>query len=134
MRCHENSSYHVLMGCSSISKGKAGASSFPNLAIEPIEFDISSDCSNSKAFPTVQDKFDRVGILINDAGISKRALPEYLTSRQRYAQIMDTNTISAAVSPRPFDSLLRKAPQPYIIFMTSELGRIGDTFNPVFQY
>ena len=122
------------MGCSSISKGKAGASSFPNLAIEPIEFDISSDCSNSKAFPTVQDKFDRVGILINDAGISKGALPEYLTSRQRYAQIMDTNTISAAVSPRPFDSLLRKAPQPYIIFMTSELGRIGDTFNPVFQY
>lgn len=134
MRRHENPSYNILMGCRSISKGKAAASSFPNLAIEPIEFDISSDSSNSKAFATVQDKFDRVDILINDAGISKGALPEDLTTHQRYAQITDTNTISAACLTETFNSLLRKAPQPYIIFMTSELGSIGDTLNPVFQY
>ncbi|CAF9942811.1 MAG: hypothetical protein ALECFALPRED_010083 [Alectoria fallacina] len=79
-------------------------------------------------------KFDRVDVLINDAGVPKGASPEDLTTRQRYAQIMDTSTISAACLTETFISPLRKAPQPHIIFMTLGLGSIGDTLNLVFQY
>ena len=92
----ENPSYHVLMGCRSLSKGETAASSFSELSIEPIELDISSDSSISKAFATVQEKFGHLDVLINNAGIGIQALPEGLTTRQRYAQIMDTNAISAS--------------------------------------
>lgn len=122
------------MGCRSFSKGEAAASSFSNLAIEALELDISSDSSISKAFATVEGKFGHLDVLINNAGISQRALPEGLTTRQRYAQIMDTNAISAACLPETFIPLLCKSPQPRIIFMSSELGSIGDTLNPASQY
>ncbi|KAF6219334.1 hypothetical protein HO133_005159 [Letharia lupina] len=104
------------MGCRSFSKGEAAASSFSNLAIEALELDISSDSSISKAFATVEGKFGHLDVLINNAGISQRALPEGLTTRQRYAQIMDTNAISAACLPETFIPLL------------------CDTLNPASQY
>lgn len=130
----ENPSYHILMGCRSLSKGTTAVSSFPKLAIEPIELDITSDSSISKAFAAVQEKFGRLDVLINNAGISKSALPEGLTTRQRYAQIIDTNAISAACLTEAFIPLLRKSPQPRIIFMTSELGSLNSTLDPAFKY
>ena len=47
---------------------------------------------------------------------------------------MDTNAISAACLTETFIPLLRKSPQPCIVFMTSALDSIGDTPNPAFKY
>lgn len=57
-------------------QGQTAVSSFPNLAIEPIELDISSDSSISKAFATVQEKFGHLDVLINNAGIPNERYPK----------------------------------------------------------
>lgn len=79
----ENTSYHILMRCLSFNKGEAATSSFPKLAIEPIDLDISSYSSIIKAFPTVEEKSGHLDVLLKNAGVSKRALPKGLTTRQR---------------------------------------------------
>lgn len=129
----ENSGYHVLMGCRSLEKGQAAIASLPpNLSVEPIKLDVTNDSSISKAVATVQEKYGRLDVLINNAGTGSRSLPQGLGLRQQYTQIMDTNAISAACLTEAFVPLLRKSSQPRIIFMTSELGSIGSTLNPKF--
>ena len=131
----ENPEYHVLMGCRSLEKGQAAIASLPsNLSVEPIELNVTNDSSISKAVATVQEKYGRLDVLINNAGISQRALPQDLSLRQQYTQIMDTNAISAACLTEAFVPLLRKSSHPRIIFMTSELGSIGSTLDPNFIY
>lgn len=131
----ENSGYHVLMGCRSLEKGQAAIASLPpNLSVEPIELDVTNDSSISKAVATAQEKYGRLDVLINNAGISSGSFPEGLSLRQQYTQIMDTNAISAACLTESFAPLLRKSSHPRIIFMTSELGSIGATLDPKFPY
>ena len=131
----ENFGYHVLMGCRSLEKGQAAIASLPpDLSVESIELDITNDSSISKAVATVQEKYGRLDVLINNAGIGPRSLPEGLSLRQQYSQIMDTNAISAACLTEAFVPLLRKSSQPRIIFMTSELGSIEATLDPKFPY
>lgn len=131
----ENPGYHVLMGCRSLEKGQAAIASLPpNLSVEPIELDITNDSSISKAVATAQEKYGRLDVLINNAGIAQRALSQGLSLREQYTQIIDTNAISAACLTEAFIPLLRKSSHPRIIFMTSELGSIGSTLDPNFIY
>ena len=131
----ENPEYQVLMGCRSLEKGQAAIASLPhNLSVEPIELNITTDSSISKAVATVQEKYGRLDVLINNAGIAQRALSQGLSLRQQYTQIMDTNAISAACLTEAFVPLLQKSSHPRIIFMTSELGSIGSTLDPDFIY
>ena len=131
----ENSGYHVLMGCRSLEKGQAAIASLPpNLSVEPIELDITNDSSISKAVATVQEKYGCLDVLINNAGIGSRSLPQGLSLRQQYTQIMDTNAISAACLTEAFVPLLRKSSNPRIIFITSEFGSIGSVLNPKSPY
>ena len=131
----ENPDYHILMGSRSLSKCEAAIATLPaGLPVESIELDVTSDASISKASSKVQEKHGRLDVLINNAGISKRTLPENLTLRQRYTQIIDTNAISAACVTDAFVPLLRKSSNPCVIFMTSELGSIAMTMDPSFRF
>lgn len=131
----ENPGYHVLMGCRSLEKGQAAIESLPsNLSVEPIQLDITDDSSISKAVAIVEEKYGRLDVLINNAGIAQLALPQGLSLRQKYTQIMDTNAISAACLTEAFVPLLQKSSHPRIIFMTSELGSFGSTLDPKFVF
>jgi len=88
------------MGCRSLTKGEAAISSLPNLSVESIQLDVTSDSSISKADAYVQDLIGRLDVLISNAGIFKRGLPKVLTPRERYTQIMETNAIG------PFAALI----------------------------
>lgn len=131
----ENPIYHVLMSSRSLAKREAAIASLPSgLSLEPIELDITSDSSISKAITAVQEKYGRLDVLIKNAGISENTLPEVLTFRQRYTQIIDTKTISVACVTDAFIPLMRKSSEPRIIFVSSGLGSIGNTLHPEFPY
>lgn len=130
----ENPSYHILMGVRSLSKGEAAISSLPNLSVEAVQLDVTSDSSISNAVEYVQDMFGRLDVLISNAGIPQLALPEGLSLRERYTQTMDTNAIGPACLTEAFIPLLQKSSNPRIVFMTAGLGSIGDTLDPSYQY
>lgn len=64
----ENPSYHILMGTRSLSKGQAAVASLPvGLSVQPLELDITSDASISRAHDSVAHEFGRLDVLINNA-------------------------------------------------------------------
>ena len=131
----ENPGYHVLMGCRSLSKGEAATASLPaNLSVEPIELDINSDSSISKALSVVKDKYGRLDVLINNAGITAQGLPQGLSLRQRYAHVIDTNVIGAVCLTEAFIPLLETSSNPRIIFISSGMGSLIDTLDPSFPF
>lgn len=127
----ENPSYHIITGCRSLQEGNAAAATLPNLSVEPIVLHIKSDASISDTFTTVQERYSRVDILINNAGISQRALPEGLSLRGQYTRTIDTNAISAAYMTDACIPLLHWSSHARSIFTTSELGSIADTLKPL---
>lgn len=67
--------YHVLLGARDLSKADAAIAKlkdeFPDTksTVEPIQIDVVSDDSIHKAFEMIRSKFDKIDVLINNAGM-----------------------------------------------------------------
>ena len=109
--------------------------SFGSLSLESIELDVTSDSSISKAVTTVRERNMAVSTSSSTMpAYQKNTLPEGLTFRQQYTQIIDANTISAACVTDVFIPLMRNSSEPRIIFMSSGVGSIRNTLDPEFPY
>ena len=131
----ENPSFHVLMGCRDTNKGEEAAASLGALSnVNPIQLDISHDDSIEHCFKTIEQKFGRLDILINNAGTAGRDLPDGgrkgKSVRQVYTHIYNVNVISTACLTEAMIPLLSKSKLPKIIFITSALGSIADVLRP----
>lgn len=123
--------YHILMGTRSLSHGHAAISSLPqDVAVEPIELDVTSDSTITAAASMVASKFGRLDVLINNAGIGPYALPAEASTRERFSKIFSTNVTGAACLTDAFIPLLQKASQPRIIFVSSAVGSLTQTLDP----
>jgi NADP-dependent 3-hydroxy acid dehydrogenase YdfG len=69
--------YTILLGGRNLNKATAAVEEagkeYPNSqsTIEPVQIDIESDDSIAEAFKTISDKYDRIDVLINNAGTQK---------------------------------------------------------------
>ncbi|MCJ1411433.1 hypothetical protein MMC19_005522 [Ptychographa xylographoides] len=123
--------YHVLVGSRDIQKGKAAVKHIltehggSQASIEPVELDVSSDTSISKAAAYIESKFGRLDILINNAGIATP--PAKGTTRDHYSSIYNTNVFGQIQMMDEFLPLLRKsmAPGRRAVFVSSGLSSLG---------
>ncbi|KIX94901.1 uncharacterized protein Z520_09211 [Fonsecaea multimorphosa CBS 102226] len=131
----EQANYHILLGSRSLERGKEAASSITDLArgtaVEALELDVDDDESIAKAAKYVEEKFGRLDVLLNNAGISQ---VKDVSFRENMTRVLQTNTISAACVTEAFIPLMRKAPVPRLLFMSSGLGSVTLTLDPSFQY
>lgn len=71
----ENENYRIILCSRSLEKGHQAASEVTNIAnntkVDVVQLDISSDESIESAARTVEDKYGRVDVLVNNAGISR---------------------------------------------------------------
>jgi len=67
----EHPDYHVLLGSRNPSRGLEAASKLQaeNLSVEAITIDVCSDSSIATAAKLVEEKFGKLDVLINNAGI-----------------------------------------------------------------
>ena len=89
-----------------------------------IHLDVASEKSWEKAISTTIDKFGKLNILVNNAGVSGRALIED-TSVEEWDRIMDVNVKGTFLGTKAALPELKKADGASIINISSQLGIVG---------
>ena len=126
--------YHVLLGSRDFNKAKAAIESLASDSsvkvdannLEPIQIDINDDASIRAAVETVDKKYGKLDILLNNAAI---ALPEeeavYKSGgsslRDFYRQHYETNVFGTVAAAEAFIPLLRKG-EKRLAFTSSSMG------------
>lgn len=97
-----SSGYHILVGSRSFSRGEAAVESLTaacsKVEFTPVQLDVTDDSSIQSAFDFVKEKYGRLDVLINNAGISiePRADSKDKSIRQVLQEIYSTNVFGAA--------------------------------------
>ncbi|KAL3473913.1 hypothetical protein BJX99DRAFT_271994, partial [Aspergillus californicus] len=124
--------YHLIVAARSPSKAEEAvktiaATTNANTAdFTPLVIDLTIDETITAAAQTIKDKFTRLDILINNAGISHSPSPN-ASLREDLRAVFETNVFGVAVMNETFLPLLRASryPQRRIITVTSGLGMFG---------
>lgn len=124
----EQSNYHIIMGGrnhETVAKAAAELEG-QGCSVEPIVIDVNSDDSIAKAAKEVEEKYGRLDVLINNAGITQRKVdPEGKSRRQIMAAVFDTNIFGAYETTEAFLPLLKKSTKtPRIVFISSTVGSL----------
>ncbi|KAJ5507510.1 hypothetical protein N7527_009653 [Penicillium freii] len=127
--------HHVILACRDLKKGQKALSELqsqdPKGTLSLLQLDVEDDTSIAEAVKTVSEQFNRLDILLNNAG---SAAPNS-SGRARLNQIFSTNVIGATLVSEAFIPLLLKSEKPYLIHVSSGLGSMKlatDPSSPVY--
>ncbi len=131
---------HVLIGARDIKKGESAAAKLTKegLEAEPIAIDVTDPQSIAAAAKRVGEKFGRLDILINNAGVmlddhSKKVSEQPLDT---WRKTFDTNLFGVIAVTQAFLPLLKKSGAGRIVNLSSILGSItlhGEPGSPVYD-
>jgi NAD(P)-dependent dehydrogenase (short-subunit alcohol dehydrogenase family) len=126
--------FTILLGSRNHDNGTKAASaitpSAKNTTVAPIQLDVTSDDSISKAVEFVTNEYGRLDVLYNNAGVSTLASFDAKDQRGIWNEILNINATSAYLVAEAFVPLLRKSSFPRIAFMSSGLGSVHDAVVP----
>lgn len=134
--------YHVLMGSRDLSKAEKAIQSLASDSsmkvdgkdIEPLQIDVLDDSSIKAAVETVEKKFGRLDVLLNNAGVllaqEAGANGSGPSLRELYRQHYEVNVFGAAVTTDSFLPLLRKGKGKRIAFTSSGLSSLTLACTP----
>ncbi|KAI0150988.1 putative short chain dehydrogenase/reductase [Pestalotiopsis sp. NC0098] len=125
----ESPKYHVLLGSRSVEKGQKVVDEIvaadPSIKdqVELIQIDVTDRKSIEAAKSTVEAKFGKLDVLVNNAGIIVyRQDVDTLTSLREH---FETNTFGTAICTEVFEPLLKKSSEPRLIHVSSDQGSIA---------
>jgi NAD(P)-dependent dehydrogenase (short-subunit alcohol dehydrogenase family) len=129
--------YHVLVGSRNPENGKKAVSELQAQAsikgtLNDIQIDVNDQASIDAAAKIIEDKFGRLDVLINNAGIAVKD-GDLKTQIERTFQ---TNVTGPFVVTQTLTPLLLKSKNPYSIYVTSGLGSLSmaaDPNNPIYH-
>ncbi|KAL7788618.1 NAD(P)-binding protein [Trichoderma ceciliae] len=136
----EQPTYHVLLGCRSLSRGVEAISELENLAgsVSAVEIDITSNESIAACVEQIDREHGKLDVLINNAGIGRHAVEDLPSLRAKMAKLFDVNVFGTMEMTDAAIPLLKKAADqssvPRIVFITSEMGSLGNTLNPSWKH
>jgi len=125
-----SASYHVLLACRSEDKAKKALSEIestsPKGSASFLQLDITDESSIGSAYEAVSSQFGRLDFLINNAGINSMSgdLPNQMRTT------LSTNAVAQAVMTETFKPLLKKSPNPRLLFVSSSVGSITLRCDP----
>ena len=127
--------YFVYLGCRDLAKGEEAAKQLNSDNIKVVVLDISDKASILAARETISKDTDALDILINNAGISG-AFPQVASevSVDTIRKVFETNFFGTINMCQVFIDLLKKAPEPRIVNVTSGLGSLTLHSDPNWKY
>jgi NAD(P)-dependent dehydrogenase (short-subunit alcohol dehydrogenase family) len=131
--------YHVLIGSRDINKAKTAIESLANDTsvkvdandLEPLQIDINDDASISAAAETVEKKYGKLDILLNNAAVALPGEDEVLKSgdsslRDFFRQHYETNVFGTVAAAEAFIPLLMKGEKKRLAFTSSSMGSLHE--------
>lgn len=127
--------YHVLLGSRDFSKAEKAIQSLirdesvkvDGKNLEPIQIDINDDSSIAAAAKTVEDKYGKLDILLNNAAVALTGEEDARKSgpalRDLYRKHYETNVFGTAITAEAFIPLLRKG-EKRLAFTSSSVGSL----------
>lgn len=117
--------YHVYLGCRDEQNGTTAINQLKAEGITNIEF-LKIDVSDGHSVQQAAASIASLDILINNAGISG-AQPQNISACDivEIKRIFNTNYFGAIQTTQAFLPLLKKAPLPVIVNVSSELGSLA---------
>lgn len=122
-----------LLGVRAQSSGEEAAKQLrelqPSSDFQPLELDVTDDDSIRSAIKTVESKYGRLDVLVNNAAWAKRPQEDYSDFREIYTQMFDTNVTAPILLSSLFIPLLKKSPDPRVIMVSSVRGSFSRAFS-----
>lgn len=116
--------YEVIITARSLDSAKQAVESLPGTAT-PIELDISDDRSIAQAAETVQQRFEQLDVLINNAGIYPDNNVDILTVPREVLEVaLNTNTFGVVSMVQACLPLLEKSNEARIVNVSSGMGSL----------
>ncbi|MCD2197348.1 SDR family NAD(P)-dependent oxidoreductase [Actinomycetospora endophytica] len=111
----------VLVSARSPSAGREAASDVGGTFVP---LDVTSDASVAEAFALVRDRFGRLDVLVNNAGIVGPRCPLPEVTADDVLGVLDANVLGVVRVTRAFLPLLRASAHPRIVNVSSGTGRL----------
>jgi len=137
--------YTVFVGARKLENGRNAASQLGENAIA-IELDVTKQNTISAAVEQIQQRFGKLTLLVNNAGISHagkpgRTMEEIVASNQpsiapldEMRAVWETNVFGVVAVTQAFVPLLKNVEQARIVNVSSGMGSLTSNLNPEFPY
>lgn len=134
--------YHVLVGSRNLEAGEAVAAELRATGHKAtaIQLDLVSDESINAAIAAISDKFGRLDVLVNNAGVLLDSVNRYkvlpvLPTRELFERTYQANVFGPAVLTEGLLPLLRKtaasaAVPPRVVFVSSIMASLAIESDP----
>lgn len=154
--------YQILLGARDVQRGLDAATMLAKevpetkSAVEVVQIDVQSDESIEALYGAVKDKYGRVDVLINNAGLSPTERPDTLSCvlqliksstgvnldghtlklpvREAWARTYDVNVVGTQILTTTFVPLLLASSSPRLIFLTSGLSSLAGASQKLITY
>jgi NAD(P)-dependent dehydrogenase (short-subunit alcohol dehydrogenase family) len=119
----------VLLGSRDPARGAAAAATLQG-DVEALAIDVTSEESVAAAAKEVEERYGRLDVLVNNAGIVGNRVAALDTSAADLLACYDTNVFGPVRVTRAFLPLLRRSAAPRIVMVSSGMGSITITGDP----
>lgn len=122
----------VIVACRSVDRGQAAVEQLTGEGVDAVlvALDVTSDESVDSAVKQVDDRFGRLDVLINNAGVIGNHTPPLETGPDDLLTGYETNVFGPVRVTRAFLPLLRRSTHPRIVMVSSGMGSMSVTTNP----
>ncbi|QJY44750.1 SDR family NAD(P)-dependent oxidoreductase [Pseudonocardia broussonetiae] len=117
----------VLVGARDAAKGAAAAA---ELGVEAVTIDVTDGASVEAAAKDVEQRFGRLDVLVNNAGIAGAPVEALDATADDVRAVLETNVLGPVRVTRAFLPLLRRSAAPRIVNVSSGLGSLAVTTDP----
>jgi len=127
--------YYVFLGSRNVENGLAAVNKLHAEGLtqaEAIQLEVTDNRSVKHAREEIGSKIGVLDILINNAGINGGSAPYTVleATSNEYMDAFKTNVIGVANVTQAFIDLLRKAPEPRIVNVSSSVGSLALQSDP----
>lgn len=119
--------HHAIVGSREAAAGAKVASALKAEGYEAssVQLDLNSDASITAVANFIDERFGRLDVLINNAGILLDGKDMIRSTRALFEETMNTNVVGTACLTEAVLPLLHKSAHPRIVFVSSIMGSIG---------